>query len=72
MTSLEFFRRLAAAEGVSTPFIMSGLDNVICNVNENERGGIYCWTKRGARKRVSHGGLSLPECMTPVLRIQTK
>lgn len=33
--------------------------------------GHHNWTKRGATKKVSHGGLSLPECMTPVLRIQT-
>lgn len=28
-------------------------------------------TTRGASKKVRHGGLSLPECMTPVLRINT-
>jgi len=33
--------------------------------------GHYKWTKRGATKRIMHGGLSLPECMTPVLRIRT-
>ena len=33
--------------------------------------GHYNWTKRGATKKISHGGLSLTECMTPVLRIQT-
>lgn len=33
--------------------------------------GHYSWTKRGASSRVAHGGLSLPECMTPVLRINT-
>jgi len=33
--------------------------------------GHHNWTKRGATKKISHGGLSLPECMTPVLRIQT-
>ena len=29
-------------------------------------------TTRGASNKVRHGGLSLPECMTPVLRIDTK
>lgn len=33
--------------------------------------GHYKWKKPGARKKVMHGGLSLPECMTPVLRINT-
>lgn len=34
--------------------------------------GHYNWTKRGATKRIMHGGLSLPECMTPVLHIDTE
>lgn len=33
--------------------------------------GHHSWTKRGATKKIMHGGLSLPECMTPVLRIDT-
>lgn len=33
--------------------------------------GHYTWTKRGASSRIMHGGFSLPECMTPVLRIST-
>ena len=33
--------------------------------------GHYNWTRRGATKKIMHGGLSLPECMTPVLRINT-
>jgi len=33
--------------------------------------GYYTPTKRGASKHIRHGGLSLPECMTPVLRITT-
>ncbi|MCD2200163.1 hypothetical protein LPA44_09650 [Halobacterium sp. KA-4] len=33
--------------------------------------GHYRWTKRGATKKIMHGGFSLPECMTPVLRITT-
>ena len=33
--------------------------------------GHYNWTKRGATKKIMHGGFSLPECMTPVLRITT-
>lgn len=33
--------------------------------------GHHKWTKRGATKKIMHGGLSLPECMTPVLRITT-
>jgi hypothetical protein len=33
--------------------------------------GHYKWTKRGATKKIMHGGLSLPECMTPVLEIDT-
>ena len=33
--------------------------------------GHHKWTKRGATKKIMHGGLSLPECMTPVLRIDT-
>ena len=32
--------------------------------------GHHSWTKRGATKKIMHGGLSLPECMTPVLRIR--
>jgi len=34
--------------------------------------GHYKWTKRGATKKIMHGGFSLPECMTPVLRIKTE
>lgn len=34
--------------------------------------GHYSWTKRGGTKRIMHGGLSVPECMTPVLRINTE
>jgi hypothetical protein len=34
--------------------------------------GHYSWTKRGATKKIMHGGLSLPECMTPTLRINTR
>jgi len=34
--------------------------------------GHYKWTKRGATKKIMHGGFSLPECMTPVLRISTE
>lgn len=34
--------------------------------------GHYSWTKRGPAKRTMHGGLSLPECITPVLRIDTQ
>jgi len=33
--------------------------------------GHNAWTKRGATSRIMHGGFSLPECMTPVLRIDT-
>lgn len=33
--------------------------------------GHYKWTKRGSSKKIMHGGLSLPECLTPVLRINT-
>lgn len=33
--------------------------------------GHHSWTTRGSTSRVAHGGLSLPECMTPVLRINT-
>jgi hypothetical protein len=33
--------------------------------------GHNAWTKRGATSRIMHGGFSLPECMTPVLRINT-
>ena len=33
--------------------------------------GHNSWTKRGATSRIMHGGFSLPECMTPVLRINT-
>ncbi|SFC23894.1 hypothetical protein SAMN05444422_1069 [Halobiforma haloterrestris] len=33
--------------------------------------GYYTPTKRGASKRIKHGGFSLAECMTPVLRINT-
>lgn len=33
--------------------------------------GHYNWRKPGASKRIMHGGLSLLECMTPVLRINT-
>jgi hypothetical protein len=34
--------------------------------------GHYSWTKRGATKRIMHGGLSLLECMTPTLSIKTE
>ena len=33
--------------------------------------GHHNWTKRGASRKITHGGLSLPECMTPVLRVDT-
>mgnify|MGYP000577922633 CR=1 FL=1 len=46
------------------------------NIIERERDhylvrGHYKWTKPGATKKIMHGGLSLTECMTPVLRITT-
>jgi hypothetical protein len=34
--------------------------------------GHHIWTKRGATKKIMHGGLSLPECMTPLLQINTR
>jgi hypothetical protein len=34
--------------------------------------GHHAWTKRGATKKIMHGGLSLPECMTPTLLINTR
>ena len=34
--------------------------------------GHFSWTKRGGAKRIMHGGLSVLECMTPVLRINTE
>ncbi|MEZ3145757.1 hypothetical protein [Halobaculum sp. MBLA0143] len=34
--------------------------------------GHYRPTTRGASKRVAHGGLSIPEALTPVLRIDTR
>lgn len=34
--------------------------------------GHYKWTKRGATKKIMHGGFSLPECMTPILQIDTE
>lgn len=34
--------------------------------------GHHSWTKRGATKRIMHGGLSLLECMTPTLYIETE
>ncbi|MFP9062339.1 hypothetical protein ACLI4R_17695 [Natrialbaceae archaeon A-chndr2] len=47
------------------------------NVIKRARGhyvvrGHHSWTKRGATKKIMHGGLSLPECMTPTLRINTR
>lgn len=52
---------------------------VLENANVIKRAGGYYvvrghhkWTKRGATKKIMHGGLSLPECMTPVLRINTR
>ncbi len=33
--------------------------------------GHYTWTKPGATKKIMHGGLSLMEALTPVLRIDT-
>lgn len=33
--------------------------------------GHYNWRKRGASSKVMHGGLSLLECMTPVIEIRT-
>lgn len=46
--------------------------NIIERVREHYMvRGHYKWTKRGATKKIMHGGFSLPECMTPVLRITT-
>ncbi len=33
--------------------------------------GHYTWSRPGASGRIMHGGFSLPECMTPVLRFTT-
>jgi len=71
MTSLLPFHKLADYEEVSKTFMLTGLDESVCNADEDEPGGHHSWTKRGATKKISHGGLSLPECMTPVLQIQT-
>ncbi|MDS0297542.1 hypothetical protein NDI76_02145 [Halogeometricum sp. S1BR25-6] len=33
--------------------------------------GHYKWTKPGDTKKIMHGGFSLPECMTPLLYVET-
>ena len=46
--------------------------NVIKRVGEHYlMRGHYKLTKPGASKKIMHGGFSLPECMTPVLHIET-
>lgn len=58
--------------GNSQAFQLLERANIIKRVREHYLvRGHYKWTKRGASKKIMHGGFSLPECMTPVLHIET-
>lgn len=57
MASLEFFRRLAADEEVSTPITVTGLEDLLYNADEDERGTILSTLRQTLRGSRSLGSM---------------
>jgi hypothetical protein len=57
MTSLEFFRRLAADEEVSTPITVTGLEDLLYNADEDERGTVLSTLRQTLRSSRSLGSM---------------
>lgn len=57
MASLEFFRRLAADEEVSTPITVTGLEDLLYNADEEERGKVLSTLRQTLRGSRSLGSM---------------
>ena len=57
MASLEFFRKLAADEAVSTPVTVTGLEDLLYNAEEDERGNILGTLRQTLRSSRSLGSM---------------
>ncbi|MDL0144113.1 hypothetical protein [Halobacterium salinarum] len=57
MASLEFFRKLAADEEVSTPVTVTGLEDLLYNAEEDERGKILSTLRQTLRSSRSLGSM---------------
>lgn len=57
MASLEFFRRLAADEEVSTPITVTGLEDLLYNADEDERGTVLSTLRQTLRSSRSLGSM---------------
>jgi len=57
MASLEFFRMLAADEEVSTPVTVTGLEDLLYNAEEDERGKILSTLRQTLRSSRSLGSM---------------
>lgn len=57
MASLEFFRKLAADETVSTPVTVTGLEDLLYNADEDERGKILSTLRQTLRSSRSLGSM---------------
>jgi len=57
MASLEFFRRLAADEEVSTPITVTGLEDLLYNADEDERGTVLSTLRQTIRSSRSLGSM---------------
>jgi hypothetical protein len=49
MASLEFFRRLAADEEMSTPTTVTGVEDLLYNADEEERGAVLSTLRQTLR-----------------------
>jgi len=57
VASMEFFRRLATDEEVSTPITVTGLEDLIYNADEDERGTILSTLRQTLRSSRSLGSM---------------
>jgi hypothetical protein len=57
MASLEFFRTLAADEEVTTPITVTGLEDLLYNVDEEERGKVLSTLRQTLRSSRSLGSM---------------
>jgi len=57
MSSLEFFRRLAADEAISTPITVTGLENLLYNADKHDRSSILGELRQTLRNTRSLGSM---------------
>ena len=57
MSSLEFFRRLAADEEVSTPVTVTGLEDLLYNADETDRSSVLAELRQTLRSTRSLGSM---------------